>query len=163
MEEEHFEEKDKVHGLEDKGNAPFLTRVANEESLSKGTAHDFVVPAEQQAYQQKQPTAGLTILKESEPESSPASNDYPDLQIDPPAIIPSPMIKKGEIDSPSSHASSPVQKTSPHDCPLGTRAGQYLMPKADMDNLSLDIPKPSQLASTQLERAVFQITEEEDA
>lgn len=50
MEEEQPEEEE-VHGLEDKGSAPFLTRAAYEEALSKGTAHQFVVPAEQQAHQ----------------------------------------------------------------------------------------------------------------
>lgn len=52
MEEEHFEEEDEVHGMEDKDSAPFLTRATYENSLSKRTAQEFVVPAEQQAYQQ---------------------------------------------------------------------------------------------------------------
>jgi len=51
MEEEQFEEDDEVHGMEDKGSAPFLTKVAYEKSLFKGSAHDFVVLAEQQVYQ----------------------------------------------------------------------------------------------------------------
>ena len=80
MEEELFEEGEGVHGLEDKGSAPFLTRAAYEESLSKGTAHEFVVPAEQQAYQQKQPAAG-PFLHESEPEASSSSHGYADLPI----------------------------------------------------------------------------------
>ena len=75
MEEEQFEEEEEVHGLEDKGSAPFLTRAAYEEALSKGTAHEFVVPIEQQAYQQKQSAAGPTILKEFEPKASPTSHD----------------------------------------------------------------------------------------
>lgn len=37
------------------------------------------------------------------------------------------------------------------------------MPKADTDHLSLDILMPSQVASTQLERADCQMAEEEDA
>ena len=45
MEEEMFEEEEEVHGLEDKGIAPFLTRAAYEEALSKGTAQQFVVVA----------------------------------------------------------------------------------------------------------------------
>lgn len=63
MEEEQFEEEDEVHGMEDKGNSPFLTRAAYEKSLSKGPAHGFVVLAEQKAYWQKQPAANPTILK----------------------------------------------------------------------------------------------------
>lgn len=45
MEEELFEEEEEVHGLEDKGSSPFLTKVAYEEALSKGTTREFVVPA----------------------------------------------------------------------------------------------------------------------
>ena len=54
MKEELFEEEE-VHVLE---GDPFLTRAAYEEALSRGTACQFVVPAEQQAYQQKQSIAG---------------------------------------------------------------------------------------------------------
>lgn len=92
MEEERFEEEDEVHGLEYKGSAPFLTRVAYERSLSIGTAHQFVVATQQQANQQKQPAAGPTILEE--PKASPSSNDYADLQIIQPAFVPSPVVKK---------------------------------------------------------------------
>lgn len=49
--------------MEDKGNVPFLTKVAYEKSLSKGPAHNFVAFAEQQAYKQKQPTTDPVILK----------------------------------------------------------------------------------------------------
>jgi len=86
MEEEHFEEEDGVHGLEDEGTAPLLTRVSFEKSLSRGTAPEFVVPTEQQAYQQQQLAADLTILEE--PKASPSSNDYADLQISQPAFVP---------------------------------------------------------------------------
>jgi len=161
MEEERFEEEDEVHGLEDKGSAPLLMRAAYEEALSKGTAREFVVHAEQQAYQQTQSAAGPTILKE--PEASPSSHDHADLQIDQPAVIPSPVIKRGEVNCPSSYASLSVQVTIPHNCPLGIEIGHSSMPKADTDHLSLDILKPAQLASTQLERAVCQMIEEEDA
>ena len=82
MEEERFEEGDEVHGLEDRGSAPFLTRAAYEESLSRGTSREFVVPTEQQAYQQKELATSPTILKEFEPKASPCSNDYADLKID---------------------------------------------------------------------------------
>lgn len=47
MDEEQPEEEEEVYSLEDKGSAPFLTRAAYERSLSIGTAHQFVVPAEQ--------------------------------------------------------------------------------------------------------------------
>jgi len=47
MEEELFEEEEDVHGLEDKGNAPFLTKISYEEALSKSTAQQFVVATEQ--------------------------------------------------------------------------------------------------------------------
>lgn len=46
MEKEHPKKEGEVHGLEDKGSAPFLTRAAYERSLSLGTAHQFVVPVE---------------------------------------------------------------------------------------------------------------------
>ena len=67
MEEELSEEEEEVHGLEDKGSAPFLTRAAYEESLSKGTAHEFVELVEKTADQQKHEAVVPTILKESEP------------------------------------------------------------------------------------------------
>ena len=143
MEEELFEEEEEVHGLEDKGSAPFLTRVAYEEALSKGTAHEFVVPAEQQAYRQKQPEAGPTILEDPELEANPSSHDYADLKIDQPDDIPNPMIKKGEIKSPSSFVSLSVQVTIPHNCLLSSEADHDSMPKPDIDNLNLDIPKPT--------------------
>lgn len=167
MEEEQFEEEDEVHGMEDKGSAPFLTKAAYEKSLFKGPAHNFVVPAEQQAYKQKQPTIdpiilkvpaievrGLegspslgfkseiqkprihmpligpvknesfkkSILEDPELKASPSSNDYANLQIDEPVVIPSPVIKKGEVNFPSSYASPSVHETIPHSCPLGTEA-----------------------------------------
>ena len=52
MEEEHLEEEDEVHGLENKGSSPFLTKAAYEEALFRGTSCKFVVTAEQQAHQQ---------------------------------------------------------------------------------------------------------------
>lgn len=48
--------------MEDKGSAPFLTKATYEKSLFKGPAHNFVVPAEQKAYKQKQPAADPIIL-----------------------------------------------------------------------------------------------------
>jgi len=53
MEEVQYEEEEEVHGLEDKGSAPFLTRDAYEEALSRGTACEFVVAIEKQAHQQQ--------------------------------------------------------------------------------------------------------------
>ena len=50
MEEEQYEEEDEVHGWEDKGISPFLTQAAYEEALSRGTACQFFIPAEQQTY-----------------------------------------------------------------------------------------------------------------
>jgi len=73
------------------------------------------------------------------------------------------MIKKGEEHSPSSYVSLSAQKKIPHNCPPGTKAGHSSIPKADTDHLSLDVLKPAQVASTQLEGAVYQITEEEGA
>jgi len=61
MEEEQFEEEEEVHGLEDKGSAPFLTRAAYEESLSKGTTHELVAPVEEQAYQQQVPPSSKSL------------------------------------------------------------------------------------------------------
>jgi len=49
MKEELFEEEEEVHGLED---SPFLTRVTYQEALSKATARELVVAAEQRADQQ---------------------------------------------------------------------------------------------------------------
>jgi len=202
MEEEQFEDDDEVHGMEDKGSAPFLTRATYEKSLSKGPAHNFVVPVEQPAadpiilkvlaievrglegspsslsFQSdiQKPRIHMLeigpvknepfkkyILEEPEPKANQASDDYANLQVDQLAIILSPIIKKGEISSPSSDVPLSIQGTIPHNCPLGNGAIQNSMPKADMDDLSLDIPKPDQLASTQLEREVFQIIEEEGA
>jgi len=51
MGEEKYEEEDEVHGMEDEGYAPFLTRATYEKSLSRGTTRKFVAPVEQQAYQ----------------------------------------------------------------------------------------------------------------
>jgi len=81
MEEEQLDEEEEVHGLEDKGSAPFLTRAAYEKAISKGTAHEFVVAAEQQADQQKQSAAGPTILQEFFPKASSYSHGYANLQI----------------------------------------------------------------------------------
>ena len=163
MEEEQCEEEDEVQDMKDKGCTPFLTRDTYEKSLSRSIAHEFVVLVEQQAYQQKQQAAGPTILEESKTKASQASIDYANMQIEQPAIIPSPVIKKGEESSPSSYVSLSTQETFLHNCPLNTGASHNSMPKVDMDNLSLGILKPAQLASTQLERSVCQITEEEGA
>lgn len=162
IKEEQYEEEE-VHGLEDKGSAPFLTRAAFEEALSKGTSHEFVVPAKQQACQQKQLVEGPTILKESEPKANTSSNGYADLQIIRPAFVPSPVIKKGEESSPSSFVPLSTQVTIPHSCPLGTEVGHNSMPKAETDHPSLDILKPAQVAWTQIEKAACQVTEEEGA
>ena len=67
--------------MEDKDSAPFLTRVAYEEALSKGIAHQFFVPTEQQADQQRHLEAGPTILQESVPEANPTSHDCANLPI----------------------------------------------------------------------------------
>jgi len=104
-----------------------------------------------------------SILEEPEPKASQTSNDYANLQTGQLSVIPNLVIKKGEVNSPSSYVSLFVQETIPHDFSLGVEANYNSMPKADMDNLSLDIPKPTQLASTQLERAVCHITKEEGA
>jgi len=58
-----------------------------------------------------------SILEDIEPKANPASNDYANLQIDQPAIILCPMIKKGEVRSPSSYVSFFVQETIPHNAP----------------------------------------------
>ena len=50
-----------------------------------------------------------SILEEPEPKASQASTDYANLQIDQPAIIPSPVIKKDEESSPSSYVPLSVQ------------------------------------------------------
>lgn len=78
-------------------------------------------------------------------------------------VIPSPVIKKGEESSPSAYVSLSAQETIPHSCLLDTEVGHSSIPKADTDNLGLDVLMPTQVASTQIERAVCQITEEEDA
>jgi len=95
-----------------------------------------------------------SILEDPEPKASQASNDYANLQRDQPAIILSPVVKICEVSSPSSYVSLSIQETIPHNFPLGTRASHNSMTKADMDKLSLDSTKPTQLASTQLERAI---------
>lgn len=161
MEEEQYEEEEEVHGLEDKGSAPFLTRAAYEKSLSISTAHQFVVAAEQQADQQKQPTVVPTILEE--PEASPYSNDYADLQISQPGVIPRPVIKKGEESSPSSFVPLSAQVTIPQSCPLNSEVGHNSKPKVNIDHLSLDILMPAQMASTQIEKAACEVTKEEGA
>lgn len=84
-----------------------------------------------------------SILKDPEPKASPTSNDYANLQIDQPAVILSPVIKKGEVSSPSSYVPLSIQETIPHSCPLGTEANHNSTPKADTDNLNLDILKPA--------------------
>jgi len=73
------------------------------------------------------------------------------------------MIKKCEINSPSSFTPLSFQVTILPSGLLGTEAGHDSMPEADIDNLSLDIPNPAQVASAQLERAVCQVREEEGA
>lgn len=163
MEEQQYEEEDEVHGLEDKGSAPFLTIAAYENELSKGTSHQFFVLVEQQAHQQKQVGADPFILKESEPKASSASNDYVDLQITQPAFFPYRVINKGEEFSPSSYVSLSAQKRIPHSFPLGVEAGHSSILKANTDHFSLDIMKPTQVASTQTEKVTCQMTEEEGA
>jgi len=158
MEEVQHEEE--VHVLE---GAPFLTRDAYEKEISRGTARELVVAAEQKADQQQQSTAGPFILEESVLEACPYSHGYADLPIFQPAFVPSPVIKKGEESSPSSFVSLSAQKKIPHSCPLNTEAEQTLMLKAKTDHLSLDILMSAQMVSTQIERAAYQITEEEDA
>ena len=49
MEEELFEEEEEVLGLED---FPYLTRVAYEKAISRGTTYQFVMSIEQQVDQQ---------------------------------------------------------------------------------------------------------------
>ena len=73
------------------------------------------------------------------------------------------MIKKGEESSPSSFVPLSAQVKIPQSCHLNTEAEHNSKPKADTDHLSLDILMPAQMASTQTERAAYQITEEEDA
>jgi len=46
---------------------------------------------------------------------------------------------------------------------LNIEAKRNSMPKVETDNLSFDIPKPTQVAPTQNERAAFQMTKEEGA
>ena len=74
--------------------APFLTRAAFEKAISKGTAQQFVVVAEQQVDQQWQ-LAADRFLQEFEPKASTSSNAYADLQVEQPAVIASTMIKGG--------------------------------------------------------------------
>jgi len=60
---------------------PFLTRVAYEEALSRGTAYEFVVPVEQQDYKHQQSAVDSLILQEFVPETSSSSHDYAYLQV----------------------------------------------------------------------------------
>jgi len=80
MEEEHPNEEE-VHGLENKGSAPFLTRATYEEALSNGTSCEFIVATEQQADQQQHSVAGPTSLQEFVPKASSSSHGYEDLHI----------------------------------------------------------------------------------
>lgn len=72
------------------------------------------------------------------------------------------MIKKGEDSSPSSSVPLSAQVKIPQSCPLNTEAEQNSMLKDEADHLSLDIPKPAQMASTQIKMAAYQMLEEED-
>ena len=157
---EEVQQQEEVPVLE---GPPFLIRAAYEKAVSRGTAHQFVVAAEQQAYQQEQLAASPSNLQESVPEASSSLHGYADLQIDQPAIIPSTVIKKGEGSYPSPFVPLPAQKTIPQSCPLNTEAEKNSMLKAKTDHLSLDIMKPAQMASTQTEEAAYQLTEEENA
>ena len=130
MEEELFEEEEEVHGLEDKGSAHFLTRAAYEEALSRDTSYQLVVDVEQQVDQHEQVVADPFILEESELEACPSSHDYADLQIRQHAIIPGPVINKGEESSPSSFVPLSAQMKLPHSCPLNTEARNSSMLKA---------------------------------
>ena len=76
MEEVQHEEK--VPVLE---GAPFLTRVAYEKEISKGTTQQFVVAAKQNAYQQDQSAGDPFILQESLLDARSSSHGYADLQI----------------------------------------------------------------------------------
>ena len=73
------------------------------------------------------------------------------------------MINKGEESSPSSFVSLSAQVKIPQSCPLNAEAGNISMLKAETDHLSLDILIPAQLASIELERVAYQMTEEEGA
>jgi len=154
MKEVQHEEE--VHGLED---SPFLTRAAYEKEISKGTAQQFVVAAEQQVDQQLQPAADPFTLKEFESDASSSSHGYADLPIFQPTFVPNPVIKKGEESSPSSFVSLSAQKRIPHGCHLNTEAEQNLMLQAETDHLSLDNLKTAQLASTKNEKAACLMTE----
>ena len=72
------------------------------------------------------------------------------------------MIKKGEESSPSSFVSVSAQKRIPHSCPLNTEAEQNPMLKVETHHLSLGILMFAQMAPTQIEKAAYQMTEEED-
>jgi len=53
--------------------------------------------------------------------------------------------------------------TIPRIFPLNIEVGQNSKPKAETDHLSFDFLMPAQMASTQTEKAAYQMTEEEDA
>lgn len=54
-----------------------------------------------------------SVLEESKPKANPTSNDYANLQIGQPAVIPNPVIKKGEVSSPSSYVPLSIQVKIP--------------------------------------------------
>lgn len=157
---EEVQQGEEVHGL---GGAPFLTRAAYEEALARGTACQFVVPTEQQADQQQQSAQGTFILPKFKPKASTSPNGYADLPILQPALVPSPIIKKGEESSPSSFVPLSAQVTIPPSCPLNTEAGHNSKSEADTDQTNLDILMPPQLAPMQLKVAAYQKTKREDA
>ena len=93
------------------------------------------------------------ILQEFEPKVSTSPNGYADLPILQPALVPSPVIKKGEESSPSSFVPLSAQVTIPPSFPLNTEAGHNSKSEADTDQISLDILMPAQLAPTQIKVA----------
>lgn len=101
------------------------------------------------------------FLEALEPKTIHGSTDYVNLQDDQPAVIISLMIENREDSSPSFYVSLSIYDEILHNYPLDTVASHHPMPKVVMDKLSLEITKPYQLASTQLKKSVFQITEEE--
>lgn len=142
--------------------APFLTRAAYEEEISKGTTRELVVATEQQADQRQQSAESPFILQEPVLKANSSSHGYTNLQISQPTIIPRPVIKRGEVSSPSSYASLSAQVAIPQIFPLNTEAEQKSMLNSETDHLSLDILIPAQMDSTQIEREAYQMTEEED-
>jgi len=120
------------------------------------------VPAEQQDYhQQHSAESSLVLLHKSEPDASSSSYGCEDLQIFQLAFVPGPVIKEGEENSPSYFIPLFAQVTSPLSCPMNTEAGNSSMPKLETDHLNLDTLMLAQMASTQVERAVFLLAEEE--